>query len=59
MGALDVMAAAEAVLDRPGAGNPSDYAANTVPLVKHTLPYRDIHGERVQALLQIDRELNT
>jgi hypothetical protein len=44
-------------VDRETAGNPSDYAANTVPLWKHTLPYKDIHGELVQALLEIDSEL--
>jgi hypothetical protein len=45
-------------VDRETAGNPSDYAANTVPLWKHTLPYKDIHGELAQALVEIDRELN-
>jgi hypothetical protein len=44
-------------VDRETAGNRSDYAANTVPLWKHTLPYANIHDELVQALLRIDREL--
>ncbi len=44
-------------VDRIAARNESDYAARTVPLWKHTLPYADIHGELVAALLAIDGEL--
>ncbi len=43
--------------DRVAANIEGDYAAKTVPLWKHTLPYADIHGELVDALLSLDREL--
>jgi hypothetical protein len=44
-------------VDRTAAQNESDYAARTVPLWKYTLPYADIHGELVEALLGLDRQL--
>ena len=44
-------------VDRRTAGNENDYAARTVPLWKHTLPYADIHGELAKALLDLDSEL--
>jgi len=44
-------------VDRTAAQNESDYAARTVPLWKHTLPYADIHGELVSALLAVDADL--
>ncbi len=43
--------------DRETSENPNDYAARTVPLWKHTLPYADIHGELTAALLEIDAAL--
>ena len=44
-------------VDRTAAQNESDYAARTIPLWKHTLPYADIHGELVSALLAVDADL--
>ena len=44
-------------VDRTAAQKDGDYAAGTVPLWKHTMPYADIHGELVRALLDIDGEL--
>jgi len=39
------------------AGKRGYYEAMTVPLWKHTLPYADIHGELVRALLAVDADL--
>ncbi|MBI3944339.1 MAG: neutral/alkaline non-lysosomal ceramidase N-terminal domain-containing protein [Armatimonadetes bacterium] len=33
------------------------YAARTVPMIKGTFPFRDIHGELVKALLRLDEAL--
>jgi len=44
-------------VDRTAAADESDYAARTVPLWKHTLPYADIHGELVSGLLAVDADL--
>lgn len=44
-------------VDRTAAGNPEDYGAYTVPLWKHTLPYRRIHEELIEGLLEVDRRL--
>ncbi len=44
-------------VDRVAAQDNGNYAAHTVPLWKHTLPYSDIHGELVSGLLGIDVEL--
>jgi len=41
-------------VDRTDANNEADYAARTVPLWKHTLPYADIHDELMHALLELD-----
>lgn len=35
-----------------------DYAARTVPLWKHTLPYKNIHEELASALLELDETLD-
>lgn len=40
--------------DRITAENPDEYAARTVPLWKHTLPYKNIHEELVSALCGLD-----
>lgn len=45
-------------VDRTAAQDESDYAARTVPLWKHTLPYANIHDELVQALLALDTDLS-
>jgi hypothetical protein len=44
-------------VDRTTAQDESDYAARTVPLWKHTLPYADVHTELVAGLLAVDAEL--
>lgn len=44
-------------VDRTAAQDETDYAARTVPLWKHTMPYDDIHGELVSALLALDADL--
>jgi len=33
------------------------YAADLVPMIVGRLPYRDIHAELAQALLEVDRAL--
>jgi Neutral/alkaline non-lysosomal ceramidase, N-terminal len=45
-------------VDRTAAQDEADYAAKTVPLWKHTLPYRDVHGDLVGHLLDLDAQLN-
>ncbi|MFA6929775.1 MAG: neutral/alkaline non-lysosomal ceramidase N-terminal domain-containing protein [Lentisphaeria bacterium] len=35
------------------------YATDTVPLINGMLPYRDIHSELLQALLELERQLNS
>lgn len=44
-------------VDRTAAGDENDYAARTVPLWYHTLPYADIHRELAAALLEMDEAL--
>ncbi len=44
-------------VDRQAAQNEADYAARTVPLWKHTMPYADIHGELVAELLKLEADL--
>ena len=44
--------------DHASAQDDSDYAAQTVPLWKHTLPYRNIHEELVRGLLELDSQLD-
>ncbi len=45
-------------VDETSAQDESDYAARTVPLWKHTLPYADIHAELVSGLLAVDADLD-
>ncbi len=35
------------------------YATDTVPLINGMLPFRDIHGELLQALLELERQLDS
>ena len=44
-------------VDRTAAEDENDYGARTVPLWYHTLPFADVHGELVSALLGLDEEL--
>ncbi len=44
-------------VDRTAAADEGDYAARTVPLWKHTLPYANNHDELTDALLGLDVEL--
>ncbi len=43
--------------DREAAQIQGDYAATTVPLWKHNMPYANIHDELAAALKQLDREI--
>ena len=44
-------------VDRAAAQDDADYAARTVPLGKHTLPYANVHEELACGLLEIDADL--
>ncbi len=44
-------------IDKVTSEDKESYAARTVPLWKYTLPYKNIHEELVQYLLELDTEL--